>query len=172
MARTSMANVLALPDAAQSWNFSLFIPRIPGSSLNSQNLTFKCKTTAIPSFGVEPVDIALAGVTKKEAGRAIYQHTFSCTFMETVDYTTYQAFRAWRDYMRSWKNNTGTNSSAYKVNLELDLYGNAGDVIQTIILAGAWPSEVADTQLDGSQSAVIDLSPTFSFDYLSDSLSW
>jgi hypothetical protein len=88
--------------------------------------------------------------------------------METVDWATYQAMRQWRDYMRSWKNNSGTNSSAYKVRLELDLYDNAGAVVRTIVLVGAFPTAIGEVALDGAQSTVIDLNMTFSFDYIDD----
>lgn len=172
MARTSMSDVLQLADAAQGWNFDLFIPGIPGSSSNAKQLTIKCKASEIPGFSLDPVDISLHGVKKQEAGRAIYQHTFNCTFMETIDYQTYLDFRNWRRYTRDWKGNTGTNSSQYKVNLELDLYDNAGNIGQTIIIAGAWPQDVTNVQLDGSQSSVVDFQVTFSFDYLSDQSGW
>jgi hypothetical protein len=172
MARTSYANILALPDAAQSWNFDLFFPSIPGSTGVARGMTYKCKTTALPSSAIEAVGIELHGTKKQEAGRATYQHTFNATIMETVDYATYMALRAWRDYMRSWKNNTGTNSSAYKVNLELDVYDNSGNISQTMILAGCFLTEIADIQFDGAASTVIDLSLSFSFDYVNDGNSY
>lgn len=165
MARTSLANVLALQDAAQSWNFDLFFPTIPGGGDN-QKLTYKCKTTELPASNIEPVKIELHGVAKQEAGRATYDHTFTATFMETVDYATYMTFRRWRDYMRSWKNNSGSNSAAYKVNLELDVYDNAGNVVQTVLMAGAFPTAVGTVNFSGSESTAIEISMTFSFDYV------
>ncbi len=172
MARTSHANVMSLPDAAQSWNFDLLFSQIPGSNISPENLTFKVKTTNIPGSSIEPVKIELHGVAKQEAGRAIYEHTFTAVFMETIDYTTYLAFRQWRDYMRSWKKNSGTNSSAYKVRLELDMYDNAGNVMQTIVLVGSFPTAMTEIPLDGAQSTVLDVSMTFSFDYIDDGVSY
>jgi hypothetical protein len=173
MARTSYQNLLALPDAAQQWNFDLFFPSIPGSSGTARNITYKVRTTSLPSSKIETVPIELHGAKKQEAGRATYDHTFSCTIMETVDYQTYLTLRAWRDYMRSWKNNTGTDSTAYKVNLELDVYDNQGNVSQTFIVAGSFLTDIGDIGYDGAQGgAVIDLQLTFSFDYISDGKSW
>jgi hypothetical protein len=92
--------------------------------------------------------------------------------METVDYTTIKAFRGWRDYMRSWKDNRGTDSQSYKVNIELDVYDNGGNIVNTMILAGAFPTQIAEVQYSGSDSAaVVELSMTFSFDYLNDGIS-
>lgn len=174
MSRTSYSDVLSLRDAAQQWNFDLFFPSIPGTSGGGapREMTIKCKSTTLPSSKIEPVGIELHGTKKQEAGRATYDHTFNCSIMETVDYATYKDMRAWRDYMRSWKNNQGTDSTAYKVNLELDVYDNAGNVSQTIIVAGAFLTDIADVSFDGAQSAVIDMNLTFSFDYLNDGITW
>lgn len=172
MARTSMQNVKALADAAQSWNFDLFLPSIPGSAVPAQQLTFKCKTSAVPASSLNIVPVELHGVKKQEAGNAIYDHTMNATFLETVDYTTMSAFRAWRNFMRSWRDNTGTNSAQYKVNLEMDLYDNAGNIARTVILVGAWPSAIAEVAYSGNEANPIDVQITFSFDYVSDSDSW
>lgn len=172
MARTSYQNILALPDASQVWNFDLFFPTIPGTSGSAQDMTYKCKTTSLPSSSIEPVAIELHGTKKQEAGRATYSHTFPATIMETVDWATYFKMRAWRDYMRSWKNNKGSNAAAYKVNLELDVYDNIGNISQTMIIAGSFITEIADIAFDGAQSGVIDLSLTLSFDYIDSANSW
>ena len=166
MARTSLQNVLSLPDAAMSWNFSLYFPSIPGSSLS--NIAYRCMSTSLPASKIEAVAIELAGVKVQEAGRAQYDHTFQVTFLETVDYATYMALRSWRDYTRSWKNNSGANKADYQINLELDLYDNAGEVSQTIILAGAWLTDIADVSLSGAESTAINIQATFSFNYLDD----
>jgi hypothetical protein len=172
MARTSYQNILALPDAAQSWNFDLFFPSIPGSSIDPTGLTYKCKTTSLPASSTDFVKIELHGTAKQEAGRSTYDHSFEATFLETVDYATFQAFRGWRDYMRSWKNNSGASSQAYKVNLELDLYDNGGNLVETIILVGCFPTSIGNVSFDGSNTAAVDMSITFSFDYINDGQSF
>jgi hypothetical protein len=166
MARTSHAHVMNLPDAATTWNFDLFVPAIPGFGQN--NLTYKCKTTTLPQSRIEPIKIELHGVGKQEAGRALYEHTFTAMFMETVDYKTYEAFRNWRDFMRSWKNNTGTDSAAYKVNLELDVYDNGPNLVKTVILVGAFVTDIGEVAYNGAESVAVEMSITFSFDYLKD----
>ncbi len=166
MARNSLQNIMSLPDAAQAWNFNLTFPSVPGGG-DSQKLSYKCQTTAIPGSKIEAVKIELAGVGKQEAGRAIYDHTFTATFLETVDWQTYLNFRAWRDYMRSWKNNSGTDSSTYKINLELDLFNNAPANGATLKLVGAFPLDITDINLEQASNAIF-ISMQFSFDYIDD----
>ena len=172
MTRTSHANIQNLPDAAQSWNFDLRFPSIPGSSLSAENLTFKCKTATLPASSIEPVKIELHGVAKQEAGRATYEHSYTAVFLETVDYATVMAFRQWRDYQRSWKRNTGTNSSAYKVRGELDVYDNAGALVRTMVLVGSFPTAINEVSYDGAASTAIEITVTFSFDYIDDGSSF
>lgn len=162
--RSSMFNVQALPDAFQSHLFDLFFPSIPGMS-NTSDLTFKCQTSALPGFALDNVEIALQGVTKNEAGRAIYSHTMAATFLETVDQSTRAAFRNWREMIRSWENNSGSPPSAYKVNGELVLYDNIPNVVRTIKIFGMWPESVDEVQLAGNESNAVFLSVTFRFDW-------
>jgi hypothetical protein len=171
MARTSYANILALPDSAQVWNFDLFFPSIPGGA-SATSMTYRCKTSTLPSSKIEPLKIELHGAAKQEAGRATYDHSFTAKFQETVDYATMSAFRKWRASMRDWKNNTGTDSAAYKVNLELDVYDNGGNVTRTIILAGAFPTDIAEIEYNGAGAEAVEISMTFSFDYLDDGETW
>lgn len=171
MGRTSHSDVMALPDAAQTWNFDLFFPSIPGGT-NAREMTIKCKTTSLPGSSIEPVAIELHGVKKQEAGRATYQHTFTATFMEVASYETLNDLRRWRDLARSWKRNSGANSSEYKVNLEIDLYDNAGNITSTQIIVGAWPQDINEVQLNGAESQAVEISVTFSFDYVDDGISF
>jgi len=164
MSRSSLYNVLALPDAFQTWQFDLFFPYIPGWSDNIP-LTYKCQTTSLPGFNLEPVEIALQGVTKKEAGRATYNHTFPMTFLEVSDQSTRRAFRAWRETCRSQKNNTGSVSSAYKVNGQIVLYDNQPTETHTMIVFGMWPETVDDLGLEGNSSTAGMLSVTCSYDF-------
>lgn len=164
MGRSSLYNVQALPDAFTVFSFDLVFPTIPGGGDNIK-LTYKCQTTAIPGFSIEPVDIELAGVKKKEAGRAIYEHTLQATFLETVDMATRKAFRNWRETCRSWKKNTGSVSSLYKVNPQLHLYDNTPMVTRIITVYGAWPETVDSLSLEQSSTAGF-LSVTLSFDWV------
>lgn len=171
MARTSHADVMALPDAAQTWNFDLFFPSIPGAT-DAKGMTIRCKTTSLPGSSIEPVPIELHGVKKQEAGRAQYQHTMTATFMETVSWDTLNDFRRWRDLARSWKRNSGASSKEYKVNLEIDLYDNAGSVIGTQIICGCFIQEINEVQLNGAESQAVEISVTLSFDYIDDGISY
>jgi hypothetical protein len=58
------------------------------------------------------------------------------------------------------------------VNLELDVYDNGGNVTRTIILAGAFPTDIAEIEYNGAGAEAVEISMTFSFDYLDDGETW
>ena len=167
MARTSLADVSSIPDPATSWEYDLFLPAIPGSA-DTRQLTYRCQSTALPGMALDPVEVALHGVTLKFAGRAIYTHTFESVFMEGSDYATRGAFVNWRESARSWVNNTGTQSSAYKVNAQIVVYNSLPSVVRTVNIFGLWPETVGDYPLDGTASTLLTLTVTWQFDYLTD----
>jgi hypothetical protein len=167
MARTSLYDVSAVADPAQSWNFDLFLPAIPGSS-DTRALTWKCMTTALPGFSLDRVNVPLHGVELVYAGRKTFSHSFSSTFMEAADWSTRSQFYAWSENTRSWINNSGSFASTYKVSAQMVVYNDLPQVARTIQIVGLWPAEVADVELDGGASNLVTLSITWSFDYVYD----
>lgn len=160
--RTSLQDVLSLQDPAMSYNFDLFLPNIPGSS-DTRDLTFKCMTSDLPGVAVDPVDVALHGVNVPFAGRKIYTHTLSATFLETADWMTREKFRRWNEFIRSWRNNSGALAAAYKVDGQMVLYNDVPEVVRTTNLYGLYLETMAEVQLDGSQSGLISLQCTFKY---------
>jgi hypothetical protein len=167
MSRSSLANVLSLADPAESWNFDLLLPTIPGSS-DTRDLTYKCMTQELPGVGIENIEVALHGVTLNYAGRKTYTHTLASTFLETADWSTRQKFIAWNESIRSWLNNTGTLAAAYKTNAQLAIYNSLPQVVRTINVFGLWPETVSEVTMDGGQSAAVTLNISWRFDYVQD----
>lgn len=167
MGRSSLQNVMSLQDPAQSWNFDLFLPSIPGSS-DTRDLTFKCMTTDLPGAGLEPVEVALHGVTLKFAGRAIYTHTLNAVFLEMSDWGTRQKFVNWRESIRSWQQNTGSIAAAYKTSAQIVVYNDVPQVMRTVNITGLWPETIGDVPLNGGESATVSLTITFQYDFWTD----
>lgn len=167
MARTSLQDVAGLRDPAQTWNFDLFFDRLPsGVSGNLRDLTFRVKTTQFPGANLDAVEVELHGVKLVFAGRATYDHEFTVTFYEGVDWSVRNAFYSWRELMRSWQNNSGSTSDLYKSSCTLSLYDDFPNESKTIKLAGVWPKTINSVDLDGGESAAVMMSVTFSFDYI------
>jgi len=167
MARSSLFDVQSVGDPAQSWNFDLFLPTIPGSS-DTRDLTFKCMTMDLPGFGLDNVEVPLHGVVLNFAGRAIYTHQTNVQFLETSDWSTRSKIRKWRESIRSWKNNTGSVSSVYKVNAQMVVYNDIPQVMRTINVYGLWPETYGEVNMDGGASNTVQPQVTFRYDWTDD----
>lgn len=165
MGRSSLNDVLSLTDPAQTWNWDIFFPTIPGAS-NTRELTFKAMTTSIPSAMLEEVPVELHGVSLRFAGRATFNHSFSVQFLETRNHDTREIFSNWREIARSWQNNSGSYASAYKVNIDLALYDDLPQIVRTIRMYGVWPQSIDDISLDGGSSGIVQVGVTFAFDWV------
>lgn len=168
MARSSLSDVEgSIVDPAQTWNFDLFFDKLPtGLSGSTRMLTVRCQATSLPGVSMEAIEVELHGVKLKYRGRRTYGGTFSVTFAENVDWTTYELFRNWHNLMLSWSKNTGSSSSVYKVPCTLTMYNDAGEESISYELRGVWPAEIADISLNGAESGYVQPEITFSFDYI------
>ncbi len=162
MARTGLSDINSLADPALSWNFDLFLPIIPGSS-DTRDLTFRCMSTDLPGTQLEPVDVELHGVRVPFAGRRMYTQEMNVTFLETVDWATRQKFFNWCDIARSWVNNSGTQSTGYKVAGQITCYDDIPNIAANNNIVGLFPSTVGEIQLDGAQNSVVTLQVTFKY---------
>lgn len=162
MGRSAITDILSLPDPALSWNFDLFLPTIPGSS-DTRDLTFKCKTAAMPGTQLESIDVELHGVTIPYAGRRMFTHDLSVTFLETMDWSTREKFRRWIATARDWRTNSGSNFATYAVTGLLITYDNIPQPVTTTQVNYMFPIDLADVELDGSQSGPV--MPQVNFKY-------
>lgn len=86
--------------------------------------------------------------------------------MEGSDYLMRTTFMNWRESARSWKNNSGTLASQYKVNGQIVVYNSIPNVVKTVNVYGMWPETVADYPLDGTASNLLTLAITWQFDWV------
>ena len=75
MARSGLQEVTSVLDVLQTWNWDVFINKIPGSSGDTRGLTYKCTSTSIPGSSVEQVKLEAHGVQLNYAGRRVWGQT-------------------------------------------------------------------------------------------------
>jgi len=167
MARTGLTEINELPDVLQGWNFDLVIANVPGGG-DGRSLMVKCQTTAIPGVVIEPVLVGLHGAEVQFAGRQVYSHNFTATFIESVDISTRQALLGWSDFCRNTRDNTGRPKSEYSTTVDLVLYNDAGETVRTIRLFGAFILNLEEGALDGASSTPVILTASFSYDFFND----
>lgn len=166
--RSSLSDVESLASFAQLWNYDLVFDNLPtGVSGSLREMTFRCRSATLPSQEVEDMLIELHGVSINRAGRATNDHHFTASFLDSEAWDMRSAFIAWREIIRSWKNNTGSAADVYATSATLILYGDDGsDVKKEIKLMKVWPQSIGEVQFEGNTSGPGELQVTFSYDYI------
>jgi hypothetical protein len=168
MARPSLLDRRALPDALLLYNWRVVFPRIPGVS-DTRGLTVRAVSSTIPGFKIEPAEQQFPGGVKiKWAGQPSWDGTWSCTLIETRDMLVRDSFITWMLSARNPHNNTGSLKSSYATTVELELYDDIPNVIRSISLVNVFPTSVGDLSVDAS-SGVANMQIDFAYDFTTES---
>lgn len=173
MPRFGLEDMSGLVDPLLSYNFSLIFPSIPGFGADTRDISIKCISAGLPGMTIEQETIAAHGTEVNYAGRQTWSKTFQATFWETRDMTTRMAFRGWIQYARDNFNNQGNyknGGAGYAVDTVLNLYDDIPQLINSAIVYGVFPTEMAEVQMDGAAGTVIQVQMTFSYDYTLESI--
>ena len=163
MVRTIKSDVAALTDPLLQFNYDLFIPVVPGvADYNARNFKTRIMTTASPGRQIEPVEVALHGVTKETAGRSQYARTLPFELLETRDMQARNVLREWHRYTRD-DASVGAFESEYATTVELFQYNDKGEEVMHTFLEKAWLESFDDSSLDGSSSATVNVSATLKY---------
>lgn len=164
MSRISFAQVNAIADPLDQSAFELLIGNVPiaGATLD---LTVKCQTVSIPGMSTEVFETMLHGHVIKVRGRKVYPRTLTTTMIEDSQFATHNKLRQWSEFIAGTESgNSQGFRSEYAVDAQLIVYNTKGDPISRTIFENFFPQEISDTQLDGSSSAVVSVSTTWSYD--------
>lgn len=167
MARPNIENVLSLTDLQTTFDFALYIPRIPGVA-DSRQMSYRCTTASIPGTSIEPVQQRAHGVRIQQAGMRNYEDTFEFSIIETRDGMSRDMLIKWMNFARSWNNNGGGYKSEYAVPVELALYDTKNVVTRGIKFINAWLSNIGSVSLDQSSSSVVTYAATLTYDFYED----
>lgn len=167
MSRIGLKEVTGLVDPVSQYQFELIIPNVPGGG-DGRSLALTCQTSSLPGKSLDDMPSTLHGIDLKFAGRPMYSHTLQAQFLVVRDLKTNDALRDWMNYARSIKNTAGTYKTQYSTQATMLVYDAAQAVVRTITLYGVFPQTIDDQAVDGSSSAPITVSCTFSYDYFFD----
>lgn len=163
MVRTIKADVAALVDPLLQFNFSLFIPVVPGvSGFDARSFKTKIMTTSAPGRQIEPVEVSLHGVVKEFAGRTQYTRTIPFEMLETRDMQARNVLREWHRFIRN-DASTGAYSSEYSTTVSLIQYDDKGNQVSKTNYRNCWLESFDEASLDGSASGAVTISGTLKY---------
>lgn len=171
--RTTLAEVLAIPDPLYSDNFELFFPTLPpkvGLGPAITGLRVQCKQATIPGIMNEAQDVTIHGYKISTAGRTVFSNTLSVTYMESNTLVIQRTLRNWVNVVRDFRDQVSIGKSQYAKPAELIVYNELGKVITTYALVNCFCSEVQDISMDGNSANVIEVNATFRYDFADESI--
>jgi len=173
--RTTMTQILSIPDPLFSDNFELVFDNLPSTLIAMPGLvnvsagapfSIQCRTVAMPGISNEAQDLTLHGFKVRFTGRTIFSGQMQVQFVETKKLAIYNTLYSWVNVARRFDTQTGSSKSVYAVPFSsLYLYDETGTQIQQYYIGNIWCESVQELNLDGSNATIVDVSATFSFDY-------
>lgn len=135
----------------------------------SKQLTFMCKTAALPGSTLGTVPLQYFGREVKLAGNRTFAD-WTITVLNDEDFRVRRAFESWMGGINSHSTNlrvSGANSSSgYTTDPVVRQYSKSGGTIKSYQLIGAFPSDLAQIDLDwGSNDTLEEYSVTLSYQY-------
>ena len=162
-ARVSLQDMNQLKDPANTFDWAIWLPSVPGGSYTSRDFTLRATSSSIPAIEIETFKVEANGIVLQRPGRRIWTNTHDVTIFETRDGVARQLIEGWIDFQRNIRTNTGNYFAAYQVSAEIDLYDAPGNIFQRIQMQGFYPTQLGAATLDNA-SGLLTYQATFSFD--------
>ena len=163
MPKPSLDNVLDIKDPMLNDNFEFTFSSIPGGG-DRRRMTVQCKTAVKPGVTIQEVEMELFGHTVVHAAKKNFSRTFTLEIVENSKGDISKDLENWMELIRGTETQHGEFKSVYAVKGTLRIYDQRGDVAAEYEIKNCWPSEIPDSQFDGSGGAMITISPTFKYD--------
>jgi hypothetical protein len=134
------------------------------ASVNQEDAIYLVKTAQMPSTALEEVVLNWQGFDWKFPGKHTYTDVV-ITFNVDKDARVRQTFEEWSNLCHNPVTNFYATHDVYMSDQRLQMIGYEGQVILEFTLHDAWPKEVAQIQMDYSQTEVAQFDVTFTYSY-------
>lgn len=164
MSKVNLNELVGLPDPLLSDMFEFVIGTIPGGA-DPNPLRILCQQVTLPAKQVEAVEVALGGSTFVHAGRSIFTHDLSVTFVENRKMDIFNSLNGWNNFVRDHRTQTGNYKEKYATSATLNVFDQMGKVVKSFEYFYLWISQTPEYQFDGSGSNAMTVSATFQYDW-------
>lgn len=154
-----------IKDPMVSDHFQLEFPEVPTGQQDEEPLLISCQQAMKPGMTLNQVEVQLFGHTLEFAGNLTYGHDLSVTFVENVRGSILRTLEKWVEIARGHTTQHGEFKAGYSRDAVLSIFDNKGDTVLKYKIFGVWPSQLPDTQFDGTNSTLITHAVTFKYDY-------
>jgi hypothetical protein len=129
---------------------------------------YLCKSAALPSTTIEPIEVQYRGRTLKLPGDRTYAE-WTLTFYEDGDFELRNAFEKWMDDINQTVDNVATAdlnlTGALFPDWSVEQLDRKGDPIKSYKLLHCWPSEVGEVSLSYDETDLQEFTVTLQYTY-------
>jgi len=153
-----------LSNPARDYLWDVLIP-VPIGDGETSTYQIRAQSSSIPGRSNDAIAIPYkqtAGIMV--AGKLVYPHTWTCTFVEGEDKKVFDAIHSWQQDIVNDAFGVGVGDSLYKTDVYITLLTTAGETFMKIKMKGAWIQNVGDVALAYSSNETIKYSVTFEYD--------
>ena len=143
------------------------------SALNTEELSFMCKATALPASQVGTIEVPYFGRTIKVPGDREFEQ-WNITVINDESFDLRDAFERWQTAIASYSTavnsqRTGGSTSnpfSYTSAGVINQYGKEGEIIKTVTMVNCFPVNVGEIQLAwDNNNQIEEFEVTFEYDY-------
>jgi hypothetical protein len=128
---------------AKQFMWDILIPALPVSSIKAASAQF-------PGVSTTDIDLFHLGQIAKFPGTVEYEHTWTCSIVESESGDVFNAMYEWHQLLHDQKTGVQADVSAYKRDVVLDMLTSAGSSWAKIVLKQAYPKSIDTVELDKS----------------------
>lgn len=165
MPAVSFSQIDALADALATDRFEILLDPQGVQGANSV-LALRCQQIVVPEEMIEPMLLQIHGMEFSYRGRRTYDKAIGASFVEFTDAQAGQSLRSWMQQIAGGESHNGVSKRQYAVLGTLNIFDQSGNTALSYELDNAWPQQIPQVQLDGSNATQFIMQCTFTFDRL------
>jgi len=164
MPPVEIGQVTGITDFLQPDHFSFLIPVLPGGG-DSEAFHIRNLTAILPGRANQVVQGEMHRFKINRAGKPIYQHTFTATYMDATDKKILDGIQAWQNMVNNPETGLPNPSDMYMTTGLAMLYDMNNRVVERREFHNLWISNFQDLSLDGASASMARFSIQFTYDY-------
>ena len=153
-----------LTNPARDYMWDVLIP-VPIGDGDFSTFQLRAQSSVIPGRSSDAIAIPYkqtAGIMV--AGKLVFPHTWTCTFIEGEDKKVFDAIHSWQQNIVNDVFGVGVGDPLYKTDVYITLLKLDGTTFMKIKMKGAWIQSVGDVALAYANNDTIKYSVTFEYD--------
>lgn len=145
--------------------YRIILPRIPGASIDSQEVSILCKATSLPATTNNPITVHYFGLETHFAGESTY-NPWNITMLTDTNTNTRDAFEKWMSLFKNYTTSLGEEDvTKYQIDCRVEALSRSGKVAKAYDFKNVFPISVGEINMSYDANEIASFDVTLRFDY-------